>query len=106
MDFGPACVVCALGVLTDLKGLVFGCLSGVSTCGTGCLTVSLLALPALFAPIGRGTGGFTGWLSQHVPDTRQQLQCRLPLRYYLLHLLKRLMAVRGVSCVRDVDIAA
>lgn len=93
-------------MLTDLNGLVFGWLPGVSTCGTGCLTVSPLALPALFAPSGRGTGGFTGWLSQHVPDTRQQLQRRLPLRYYLLPLLKRLMAVRGMSCVRDLEIAA
>lgn len=87
-------------MLNDLKGFVFGWLSGVSTCVTGCLIVSLLALPALFAPGGRGTGGFAGWLSQHVPDTRQQLQHRLSLRYYLLYLLKRLMVVRGMSCVR------
>lgn len=61
-------------MLNDLKGLAFGRLSGVSTCGTGCLIVSLLALPALFAPSGRGTAGVAGWLSQHTPDTQQQLQ--------------------------------
>lgn len=60
--------------LKPLLGLLFGRLSGVSTCGTGCLAVSSLALPALFLPGGRGGSRVDGWLSQHAPDTWQHLQ--------------------------------
>lgn len=53
--------------------LLFGQLSGVSTCETSCLSGSSLALPAPLAPGGRGGRADKGRSSQHRPDTRQQL---------------------------------
>lgn len=49
--------------------LLFGRLSGVSTCGTSCLTGSLLALPALFVLGGRGGRRHKGSSSSQRPQT-------------------------------------